>query len=138
MRVRRFAFEFEVLHNLYVTRRLSTYRIAGLFGCSDATVSRALKRHGIETRPLGTARRPTCASAGCLNRPAKGSRDLCKLHAAEKRRKVADAIRARRREANKTPAQRSEAIRKAWETRRARAVGPPMTDAAGMAMEGRA
>lgn len=46
----------EELHRLYVTEGRSTYEIAALYNCTEATVRNRLKRAGIATRSLSQAR----------------------------------------------------------------------------------
>jgi transposase-like protein len=43
----------EKLKELYVEKKLSTYKIADKFGCSAVTVNKWLKKHGIELRSSG-------------------------------------------------------------------------------------
>lgn len=43
-------FEADWLKQKYINEQLSTYKIAQLVGCSNHTVSLALRRHGIQTR----------------------------------------------------------------------------------------
>lgn len=46
----------EDIRNLYCKERLTTFQIADLLGCSQATIWKRLKEFGIETRQAGTRR----------------------------------------------------------------------------------
>jgi transcriptional regulator with XRE-family HTH domain len=64
----------KVMEDLYVTQGLSQKRIAEAMGCTETTVWKWLRRHGIQSRPSGSEFKHGCNNKGYAWRRSGGRR----------------------------------------------------------------